>query len=500
MTLPRRLASLLLLVALACAGPAWADWRRAETDHFIVYSNGSERSLRDYAIRLERFNGLLQSLLSGGREQEGRKLPVYLVADGRELRVANPSLPEGIAGYYWTSEADTLAVLVRGRDDDLLLHEYAHHFMATLGDGRYPGWLNEGYAEYFATATTSERGRATFGQPPAGRQQALAQRRWMPMDALLRARGAFDVPDRDVRQMYYAQSWLLTHWLASDSERLGRLSAYLSAVNGGADAVEAWRAAFGQTPDDLAAALRAYLRGRLYYAELDLPAMAPSVTVARLSPAADAVLLPSIRAREARQDASEGPSLLETFRDAATRHPADPLALAALGRAEMKWGEEARAEAALQRALETDPDHVEALFLMGRLLDARADEASDEADEGALRRRSQASLVRAMEADPTDYRVYAALARQRRTTSSYPTENDLALWDMAVRHAPQLMSIRADAAQAMLEAGRLDEAAGLLTPIVNDPHGAAGAAWARDLLARIAERRAGDRAEPAPTP
>lgn len=489
MTRVRRLALLLvLLLTSGLAAPAWADWRKAETDHFIVYSNGGERQLREYTVALERFHALLEARLGGPATVEARKLPVYLVTDGRQLRVARPSLPEGIDGYYWTSEVDTLAVLVRGRGNDLLQHEYSHHFMAKAGAGRYPGWLNEGFAEYFATATVSDIGAATFGMPQPGRVATLQQGRWMPMDALLRARGSFDVPDRETRRLYYAQSWLLTHWLAADSSRLQRLSAYLNGVNAGQDAVETWQTTFGQSPDQLADALRSYLRGRIYYAQLEMPPLSPTVTVSRLSPAADDVLLPWLRLRTpSTGESSEG--LLPVLREAADRHAEDPLALTSLGQAELAWGDEGRALAAASRAIELEPQNVEALLLVGRIYDQRADDAPDEAQALTLRRQSQGYLVRAMEADPTDYRVYAALARQRRTAPSYPTANDLELWVTAVSYAPQVMSIRGDAALAMLEADRLDEALFLLTPIVNDPHGSSSAARARELIARIQERK-----------
>jgi tetratricopeptide (TPR) repeat protein len=489
--LPSAIHRLLFALALVALTPAsaLAEWRRAESRNFVVYSDGSERTLREYTAKLERFDALLRSRFGGGQVEDIRKLPVYLVDDDRALRIARPSLPEGIAGYYSSSEDDIFAILVRGQSDNILLHEYGHHFTAQNGAAQYPGWLSEGFAEYFATATVSERGRATFGLPDAGRQYALQQNRWLPMDQLLRAKGSFDIQDRTGLSMYYAQSWVLTHWLLADQTRAQGLARYLPAINGGQDPVEAWQAIFGLTPEQLTTQLRAYSRGRLYYSQMDLPALAPEITVTVLSPAADAVVLPMINARSPNPAEIDGPALLETLRAAAARFPDDPLALVALGRAEQNWGDEAAAEAALTRALERQGDHVEGLLLMADLAAGRGEVAADDVEGARQFRLANGFLRRAMEADPTDYRVYAALARIRRNAPDYPTQNDLLTWVQAVNYAPQVMSIRGDAAIAMMEGRQYDVAIALLTPIVDDPHGGPGAQRARQMLGQIEERR-----------
>ena len=445
--------------------------------------------MREYTATLERFDGLMRVRFGGGPE-DVRKLPVYLVRNDQALRIAQPDLPEGIAGYYSSSENDIFAILVRGESDDILLHEYGHHFAAQTGAANFPGWLSEGFAEYFATATVSERGRATFGLPDPGRQYALQQNRWLPMEQLLRARGSFEIQDRTGLGMYYAQSWLLTHWLLADQTRAEGLARYLTAINGGQDPIEAWQAVFGLTPDQLTTQLRAYSRGRLYYSARDIPPITPEITVTVLSPAAEAVLLPMINARSPDAADIDGPALLQTLRTAAGRYPDDALALVAVGRAERQWGDEAAAEQALTRALELDAVNSEGLLLMADLMIERGELAGDEAEGVRQLRLAQGFLRRALEADPTDYRVYAALARIRRTAMDYPSENDLETWLMAVQYAPQVTSIRGDAAIAMMEGGQHDAAVALLTPIVNDPHGGPGAQMARELLAEIQERRA----------
>lgn len=407
-----RLLLALALVALTPA-PALAEWRRAQSEHFVVYSDGSERALRDYTAKLERFDALLTSRFGGARA-EARRLPVYLVGDARALRVAVPGLPAGYAGYYSHSDIDTFAVLVRGESDDILLHEYSHHVMARAGDVPYPGWFREGFAEYFATATVTEGGEASFGLPNPGRLRALQQSRWLPMDVLLRADSSFGIDSETGRGMYYAQSWALTHWLLADASRIRNLSVYVTAVNRGQDPVEAWQAIFAMTPDQLTAQLRAHVRARLSYAKLRMPALSPVITVTTLSPAADTVLLPAINARSWNPDQIDGPALLGTLQAAAARFPDDPLALVALGRAEKRWGDPAAAETALTRALERRGDDVEGLVLMADLATERGADATDDAERTRQWGLARDFLRRALEADPTDYRAHAAQARFRR--------------------------------------------------------------------------------------
>ena len=490
--MPSVVRYLLLALALIAVTPASAsaEWRRAESQHFIVYSDGSERSLRDYSAKLERFHGLLRARFGGPAQDDTRKLPVYLVADARALRIAQPQLPEGIAGYYMASENDIFAILIRGKDDDLLLHEYTHHFMANVGQGRLPGWFSEGLAEYYATATVSTAGAASFGLPNPGRQYRLQQGRWLPMEQLLRAQGSFDIESEAGRGMYYAQSWALTHWLLADQTRAKALGVYLNAVGAGRDPVEAWQASFGIAPDALEAQLKSYTRGRLFYSELNIPPITPEITVSTLTPAWDTVILPLINARSPRPEETNGPALLETSRTNAARFPNDALALVALGRAERRWGDSVAGETALTRALEIEPTNVEGLLQMADIVEERSDLASSEAEIDRERGLAADLLRRALEAEPKDYRVHADLARLRRGAEDYPTEQDLITWAMAVRYAPQVMSIRGDAAVAMLQGERYEEAIVLLTPIVNDPHGGPGVQQARTLLALAEQRRA----------
>lgn len=479
-----------LVIALALGavpGLAHAEWRRAETEHFIVYSDGSERNLRDYAMRLERFDALVRSRTSLPPVRGARKLPVYLVANRRDLAIVRPGLPDGVRGFYSASERDIRAVVVRGLGDDILLHEYAHHFMFQNFPGGYPGWFTEGFAEYFMTATVNDRGRATIGYFNPGRLHTLNQQAWIPMDTVLKARPR-DLDRRGQRSAYYAQSWLLLHYMFGDPERVRTLDAYLTAVVRGVDPVEALQTYFALTPETLERTLRGYLNGRMTYLELDVPVIDPQVVVTRLPDSADDTLLFALDVRDGAPD-SEGPGLLARARAIAVEHPQDPLILAALARAELEWGEPSAAEAALARILAAEPDNGEALTLLAETRMSAGDALDDPTEREQLYRQARGLLARAMNADPTDYRVYRLLAHSRQAAADYPTYNDLETWRLAVAYAPQVLPIRGEAAEAMLRRDLHDEATALLLPVANDPHGGGNAERARDRLARIQTER-----------
>jgi len=467
---------------LLSAQAAQAEWRRAETANFLVYGEGSEGDLRRHAERLERFDALLRRQLNVPPMDGGRKLPVYLVYTNKELRQTNSNLPEGAGGFYSASETDVYSVLNRRGGDDILFHEYAHHFMFQNFPGGYPGWFTEGFAEFFMTTGVDNPDKVRVGYFNPGRLHTLNEVPWISTEALLSSRPR-DLETRAARSAFYAQSWLLTHYMFMDAGRRRGLDAYLAAVAQGTPPVEALQAHLGHTPDSLEKALKAYLRGNMGYAELSMDATSPAMTFQTLPPSADRMLLDSLTIRYPKSE-TEGQALLQKVRSDAARYPGDRLALVALGRVELNWGDASAGEAALEQALAVAPDDPEALLLLAQARIKAGDEAPD--TRVARYGEAQAYLARALATDPTDYRIYLGLARIRRIAASYPSDNDLQTWRLAVAYAPQVMSARAGAADALLQVDRRAEAAAMLAPVANNPHGGPHVERARALLDQIA--------------
>lgn len=491
MSVLNRFAALrIILIAAAAAGVpglAHAEWRKAETKHFIVYGNSFERELRGDALELERIDQLMRTYFALPQVDGERKLPVYIVRTRRDLAVVEPELPERTAGFYSANFRDIRAVAVRTTGDETLRHEYGHHFMYRNFPGAYPAWFREGFAEFFSTATVTSSGRATVGKSPFSSVQVLNNISWLPMGSVLA--GRFSFADRRETAAFYAQSWLLMHWIMTDPERRRRMQGYLGDTARGASPDEALRTHFDMDAEQLGRALRAYLSAGPRYAELDLESAEPALTITPLPDSADDVLLLDLNARNG-GPAGQGADVLPRAREAAARRPADAMTQMMLARVELRWGDPAAAERAVQPLLDADPANTELLLLMADARITAGDTLTDPDERERLYRQARGFLARAYAADPGDNRVYQNIAYSRRFAPDYPTANDVELWRRAVAIAPEVASNRAVTAEAMLAHGLVDEAEQVIQPIANDPHGGEIPGRIQRILSRIAEARA----------
>ncbi len=486
--------AMALLGLMSAATTAQADWLRAESEQFIVYSEGSERSLRDYVRKLEMFDRVMRFRskipLS---ETTPRKLPIYLVGNRSGLLKVRPSAAEHVIGIYLPTEEDIFAVAIRrgnGDDmtgDDVLLHEYAHHFMLGNMPGAYPAWFVEGFAEYYMTAEIKEND-VILGGFNQNRAYWIMNASWIPLETLLRSHPA-EVKSSSQRDTYYPIAWLLTHWFMSDPERAAQLQTYINAVADGADPVQAMEEATGMTLNDLRAALRRYTRERLAATKITGQFPEVPVTVTRLPPSANDLLLLNQRLKVGVPDEDREALGREVARIAA-RHGDDPLALLAAGHAGLHFGDRPAGERALLRLIEIDPNHVEALQFLAQEKLRQARDAEDEAQETALKLEARGYLARAYAAGDNDYQTLALLIELRRGRPDFPTDNDLLTLGLAMDRAPQLASVRFSYAGGLAERNQTAEAIAVLRPLTNNPHGGGASEFAERMIAALEAGRA----------
>lgn len=474
-----------ILVALSfLASPVRAEWLRGESEHFVVYGDTSERQMRSYVQKIERFDQVLRAYYPKPPEFISPKLSIYLARSKADMREVWPTLPSTVAGFYARQDERIFAMATDdGEGDSVLFHEYAHHFMFQNLTSPYPQWFVEGFAEYYATIELRSD-RVKIGLFSPGRMNSLSGglNQWAPMEAIL-SQGR-PGSRRVVGHKFYAQSWALTHYLLSTPERQAMLDAYFRAIWQGVEPAAAVQTAMGRTPQQLQSDLFRYVSGPIenFTPQRDFPPA--DVTVTRLSPGErDAIWLDLRLARFVPETLRAG-NLAEARRVAA-QHPGEPLPAQTLAQAYLDMKQPADAVATLEPIVEAHPDSVQSLRMLAvSLMDQGDTLTEDVAAKTALYRRANQLLSKAYQQDATDYRVYLAIARNREGAPGYPTLNDAATLQFAAELAPQLPSIRLKAAAAMMHHQQYEDAILMLMPIASDPHGRSNLASVRDMMIR----------------
>ncbi|MGB7373722.1 tetratricopeptide repeat protein [Pontixanthobacter sp.] len=259
--LSRFVASATISAAMfAMSAPALANWRVAETDHFIYYSEAPEEELLKTVKEMETFDTLVRALTKNDKPASPVKVVMFEVATMDDVNKTFPYPSQGVGGYYSSTTSGPFLVtfrntLRRGRGSvrkteqrayawgpEVRQHEYLHHYMYQYFYTNYPSWYSEGFAEYYGTMAFPEEGVVEIGHAPFFRMDAIRGGSWVDAKDLLTAKSYADIDDVSA---LYAQGWLLTH-LASQNPEIGnQLQNYLVKVAGGEDYLKAAEASFG---------------------------------------------------------------------------------------------------------------------------------------------------------------------------------------------------------------------------------------------------------------
>ncbi len=504
-------AGAVAALATFAAGPAAAEWKRAETEHFILYGDVSERTLRTYATKIERFDTLLRTYYPIQSDVQIPKLEIYLADGARDMRRVLPEGSETIAGFYSADAGRIYTVTNISNPEAMstLFHEYAHHFMFQMSAEAYPSWFVEGFAEYYSTVVM-EPDKIEVGREDRGRMLMFTQlgsNQWAPLADVLKWRvsrsGRARVFD------YYAQAWGLTHYLMSTPERQRMLSQYLNAVIRGGDPVSTMEAVTGRNPVELQSDMRRYFMGRITYYTPQIEIPMPELVVSGVSADEGALIWYDLRlddtplvvppdndpddprsegrrAEMARDAARHRAALISDALAAAARRPDQRMAMLVAARAHRLKGDPAAGLAALQPLLDVTSADADALRIAAALLMDQVKADPDPESAPARRRLAMTYLAQAMEHRPLDFRIYIGLNETRRDQAGYPTDNDISTLEVATALAPQADENRLRLAEAYMARLLWNEAKAMLDPVANGPHPGADRVRARTMLAAIA--------------
>jgi tetratricopeptide (TPR) repeat protein len=373
---------ILPLLALLLATPAHAEWWEARTDHFVVYSESSEADAKEFAFKLERFDGALRSMQSVKfRPITSDAERVTVFRSGSIDDIGRLAGAPGVAGFYRPQLGGSVAFTpskkprpgvrsLNPRDprtdldpQSVLFNEYAPTFMFQSFPGAYPGWYVEGFAETAATIVLKDDGSFHVGNPPQYRSDDIFYG-MMTVDA----ESLLTLSDKPTFEDFYGQytiGWLLNHYLTFGNTRPGQLMTYLRLIKEGADSATAARQAFGDLKKLDRELLKYRNSGKLGGADVRPGNYAPpTVTMRRMRPDEEAIM--SVRMRsKAGVNAKEAKDVAADARAIGARFPNSYIVQRALAEAEFDASNLDAAERAADAAIAADPNGSEALLYKG---------------------------------------------------------------------------------------------------------------------------------------
>lgn len=258
----------LHVLALACLGFCTAeptsakdlldyDWIEVRTPHFEIASAEGTKKTRELAVEIENFRAMVEMLSNIGRFEERIPTKIYLLPRADE----NLGFDARIAGYFSPGMRANYAVIVASShlSDETLKHEYTHFLTHNRDAILYPTWFDEGFAELLCTLRVRDGVRFEYGKPLDARASWLFDGQWVSSKTLLNTRDTHTL-DRNRIGMFYAQSWLLVHYLMIGSLDFPRRNAdFLTRRERGESAESAFAAAFGVEAGTLNTTLQRYL-------------------------------------------------------------------------------------------------------------------------------------------------------------------------------------------------------------------------------------------------
>jgi tetratricopeptide (TPR) repeat protein len=195
------------------------QWFAARTPHFQTYSCGRAQAVARLTARLEQFRVAYEAL-AGTQAVASPPIEVIAFPDHESMEQFVPLYHgEGIhvSGFFHRGNDENLIVLSltnSGPDAlETIFHEYAH-LLLRRNQQFWPMWLNEGMADIYATFEVTGDHSVRVGKPQEMYLGILATTPLTPLAGLFAVtRDSPEYNERERQGIFYAESWLLTHYL-----------------------------------------------------------------------------------------------------------------------------------------------------------------------------------------------------------------------------------------------------------------------------------------------
>ena len=278
-------ACLLLLGVALCPGARAADkekkpekekkekiepWTEIRTTHFIVASDGGEKTARRFGELFENLLRVFQSTLPKARTTNGLPVRLLVAHDGQSFARVVPEFPftktrDQPPGIFVTGPEKTYIAIRANAGGKFVYHDIFHEYARSVLKLSYhnlPPWIDEGYASVYDSLTFSDRG-ARLERPDPNDMSTLFESPLLPLDVVLGAdrQSPYYSPGGGKDTVFYAESRVLLQYLITDPQmtRSNAMERYLTAITSGTDLLPAARSAFGDL-NQLQSNLDAYIK------------------------------------------------------------------------------------------------------------------------------------------------------------------------------------------------------------------------------------------------
>ena len=232
-------------------------WVEVRTAHFIVASDGGEKTARRYADQFESLLRVFQSTMPNARLTTGIPVRILVARDGQSFARMAPEFPfdkkrdrEQPPGLIFFGPEKTYIGIRGNAPGRFPLTEIFQNYSREIQKQSYhnlPPWLEEGYSTVYGSITFGDRG-VRLERPEPEDLSVLFQSPLLPLDLVLkvdRSSGYYNPGNK--LSVYFAESRVLVHFMISDPQFAATksLDRYVTAVQGGEDSLQAGLDAFG---------------------------------------------------------------------------------------------------------------------------------------------------------------------------------------------------------------------------------------------------------------
>jgi tetratricopeptide (TPR) repeat protein len=233
-------------------------WVEVRSAHFIVASDGGEKMARKFADEFESLLRVFKATMPNARLSTGVPVRILVSRDGPSFGRMAPEFPydkrreqhEQPPGLMFSGTEKTYIGIRANTSGRFPYIEIFQNFAREILKRSYrnlPPWIEEGYSTVYGSLTFSDRG-IRLERPDPEDLSVLFESPLLPLDLVLhvdRSSGYYSPGDKG--SVYFAESRVLLHYLISDPQYASSnsIARYVTAVQGGADSLQAARDAFG---------------------------------------------------------------------------------------------------------------------------------------------------------------------------------------------------------------------------------------------------------------